>query len=193
MCPFSCRWRKAIEIQAAIVADTDCIVIAHAPPIGLVQTHRPSRTRGHSAANKATCVSTPRNDTKGPLPRAKASRRDAKGPRHAAKGPRHGKKGSRHDAKASRHAAKESGRHAKGCLHAAKRSGDVATASPRDAKSSPHAATSSTHAATSSPHAVAKSLDTAPRHENENGTGGSSERDDFPIARLVSTNGPGNA
>jgi len=186
MCPFSCRWRKAIEIQAAIVADTDCIVIAHAPPIGLIQTHRPSRTRGHSAANKATCVPTPRNDTKGPLPHAKAPRRDAKGPRRDAKGPRHGKKGSRHDAKASRHDAKESGRHAKGCLHAAKRSGDVATASPHDAKSSPHAATSS-------PHAVAKSLDTVPRHENENGTGGDSEREDSPIARLVSTDGPGNA
>jgi len=172
MCPFSCRWRKAIEIQAAIVADTDCIVIAHAPPIGLVQTHRPSRTRGHSAANKATCVPTPRNDTKGPLHHAKASRRDAKGPRHAAKGPRHAAKGPRHAAK--------------GCLHAAKRSGDVATASPHDAKSSPHAATSS-------PHAVAKSLDTAPRREDENGTGGSSEREDFPTARLVSTDGPGNA
>ena len=47
--------------------------------------------------------------------------------------------------------------------------------------------------ATTSPHAVAKSLDTAPRHESENGTGGSSEREDFPIARLVSTDGPGNA
>ena len=47
--------------------------------------------------------------------------------------------------------------------------------------------------ATTSPHAVAKSLDTAPRHKNENGTGGDSERDDFPIALLVSTDGPGNA
>ena len=49
------------------------------------------------------------------------------------------------------------------------------------------------HVTTTSPHAVAKSLDTAPRHENEIGTGGSSEREDFPIARLVSTDGPGNA